>query len=258
MPLRHECTLCSHSLKTQTCWSAVATAHAQLDARRKELAAARAEGSDASGAAAKARRRALGDCEVAIGEYDTEMTARQADYDAALAAHNELLANIQVCTALPASATSVVRAADNTRLTVAKRLRQLRLAACLGSIFEECSVLCLLQVRCQCLPYLMYVFNTYTNVVCCPLQRVNTEAASLRAERLAYEEALRAAAEAAKQAMLAALRRECAVYVIQNGWAVVQCALQFVQWALIEPHSGTVDGHTKAIDPPPCRTAMMA
>lgn len=42
------------------------------------------------------------------------------------------------------------------------------------------------------------------------------EAAMLRAERVAYEEAQRAAAEAAKRAELAALRRECAVYMIQN------------------------------------------
>jgi len=68
----------------------------QLEGRMKELAAARADGSDATAAASKTRRRALQDCEVAIGEYDTEMGARQAEYDAALAAHTELLANIQV------------------------------------------------------------------------------------------------------------------------------------------------------------------
>lgn len=68
----------------------------QVEGRRKELGAARADGSDATAAASKTRRRALQDCEVAIGEYDTEMGARQAGYDAALAAHTELLANIQV------------------------------------------------------------------------------------------------------------------------------------------------------------------
>jgi hypothetical protein len=47
-------------------------------------------------------------------------------------------------------------------------------------------------------------------------QRVNTEAAMLRAERVAYEEAVRAAAEAAKRAELAQLRREAAAYMIQN------------------------------------------
>ena len=31
-----------------------------------------------------------------MGEYDAELGARQAEYDAALAAHTELLANIQV------------------------------------------------------------------------------------------------------------------------------------------------------------------
>jgi hypothetical protein len=68
----------------------------KLDSRRKALASARAESSDASSAAGKARRRALGDCEVAVGEYDAELGARQAEYDAALVAHTELLANIQV------------------------------------------------------------------------------------------------------------------------------------------------------------------
>jgi hypothetical protein len=68
----------------------------QLDARLKELAAARADGSEALGAASKARRRALQDCEVAEAEYSTEMGTRQAEYDSALAAHNELLANIKV------------------------------------------------------------------------------------------------------------------------------------------------------------------
>lgn len=72
----------------------------QLDARRRELESARAECSDASSAAAKARRRALGDCEVAVGEYDAELGARQAEYDAALSAHTELLANIQVGSSL--------------------------------------------------------------------------------------------------------------------------------------------------------------
>jgi hypothetical protein len=73
------------------------TVFVQLDSRRKELAAARTDGSEASGAASKARRRALQDCEVAEAEYNTEMGTRQAEYDAALTAHNELLANIKVC-----------------------------------------------------------------------------------------------------------------------------------------------------------------
>jgi hypothetical protein len=34
--------------------------------------------------------------QVAIGEYDAELGARQAEVDAAAAAHAELLANIQV------------------------------------------------------------------------------------------------------------------------------------------------------------------
>ena len=51
------------------------------------------------------------------------------------------------------------------------------------------------------------------------LQRVNTEAALLRGERLAYEEAQRVAAEAAKRAELAALRWEAAAYMIQNRQA---------------------------------------
>lgn len=48
------------------------------------------------------------------------------------------------------------------------------------------------------------------------MQRINAEVGGLRAERLAYEEAQRVAAEAAKQAALAALRMDCAVYMIQN------------------------------------------
>lgn len=57
----------------------------------------RSDSSNAAGAAAKARRRALQDCEGAIGEYDADMGARQAEYEAARAAHTDLMKNIQVC-----------------------------------------------------------------------------------------------------------------------------------------------------------------
>ena len=40
----------------------------------------------------------VGDYEVVVGEYGAELGARQAEYDAALAAHTELLANIRVGT----------------------------------------------------------------------------------------------------------------------------------------------------------------
>jgi hypothetical protein len=51
-------------------------------------------------------------------------------------------------------------------------------------------------------------------------QRVITEAALLRGERLAHEAAARAAAEAARRAELVALRRAMAAYAIQNAWNV--------------------------------------
>jgi hypothetical protein len=44
-----------------------------------------------------AQRRALQDCEAAVSEYDADLGARQAELDAALAAHAQLTDNIQVC-----------------------------------------------------------------------------------------------------------------------------------------------------------------
>lgn len=52
------------------------------------------------------------------------------------------------------------------------------------------------------------------------LQKHIAESDALRAERLAYEEAVRAAAEAKKKDELRLLRIACAVYMIQNTWKV--------------------------------------
>jgi hypothetical protein len=52
------------------------------------------------------------------------------------------------------------------------------------------------------------------------LQKQTAEADALRAERLAHEEALRAAAEAKKKGELHQLRLEAAAYAIQNAWKV--------------------------------------
>jgi hypothetical protein len=54
------------------------------------------------------------------------------------------------------------------------------------------------------------------------VQKQSGEAEALRAERLAHEEALRAAAEAKKKAELRQLRLEAAAYAIQNAWKVRQ------------------------------------
>jgi hypothetical protein len=43
---------------------------------------------------------------------------------------------------------------------------------------------------------------------------------TLRCERVAWEDAQRAAAEAARKALMAAIRKEAAVYLIQNAWKV--------------------------------------
>jgi hypothetical protein len=56
-------------------------------------------------------------------------------------------------------------------------------------------------------------------LLCC-VQKQTGEADALRAERLAHEEALRAAAEAKKKAELRQLRLEAAAYAIQNAWKV--------------------------------------
>ncbi|WIA35821.1 hypothetical protein OEZ86_004208 [Tetradesmus obliquus] len=52
------------------------------------------------------------------------------------------------------------------------------------------------------------------------IKKHTAEADALRAERLAHEEALRAAAEAKRKAELQQLRLEAAAYVIQNAWKV--------------------------------------
>lgn len=101
----------------------------QLEGRMKELAAARADGSDATAAASKTRRRALQDCEVAIGEYDTEMGARQAEYDAALAAHTELLANIQRVTTEAGQLRAQRIAYEEAQRAAAEAARRAELAA---------------------------------------------------------------------------------------------------------------------------------
>ena len=44
-----------------------------------------------------AKRRALQACEAAIAEYDADLGGRQAELDAALAAHAALADTIQVC-----------------------------------------------------------------------------------------------------------------------------------------------------------------
>ncbi len=52
------------------------------------------------------------------------------------------------------------------------------------------------------------------------MQKNNFEVDALRAERLAYEEAVKAAAEAKKQQELRQIRLEAAAYCIQNAFKV--------------------------------------
>lgn len=68
----------------------------QLQEAHAELKALRSDNGATAAAAHKARKRALQDCEAAIGEYDAELGARQKEYEQALTAYNELQEQIRV------------------------------------------------------------------------------------------------------------------------------------------------------------------